>query len=117
MDDASMSWMIYAGVAVCFIGVIIYLAIHTIGLIRVLRSSDPVPISKISLAAWIVSFVGGFMGPLVILTSLLAIALGVVALLGDVSERSRICATHALAASLTIIFMTIGMLAFMIPAM
>ncbi len=117
MENNAVSWLLYAGVAVAFVGVLVYLAIHVVGLIRVIRSHDPVPISKLSLAAWIVSFAGGFMGPLVILMNLAALVMGVVALFRDVSERSKICAQTAVAAAVTILLMTLGMLAFIIPTL
>jgi hypothetical protein len=117
MTEQGMHWTFFVGMAIVFGGTMLYLLIHMVGLVRVLTCKDSEPPSGASLAAWIVSFIGGFTGPLIILASFLSVGIGLFALRGGPSARSKICIQNGMAASLTIILMTVGMLAFMLPTM
>ena len=117
MQEDKFSWGIYAGTGAAFVGVLVYLVVHIVGLVKLARSKDTEPISGLSIAAWVLSFVGGFMGPCVILASIGALIMGVMALRAEPSERTAICARNALAAGGTIIVMVLVMLAFILPSL
>jgi hypothetical protein len=115
MIEAPPSWPIYAATAVAILGSLLYLAMHLIGLVRMFRSVDNDPIAPISVAAWSISFLGGFTGPCVVPINLLALVLGGLALMGHPSERTRICAQTGIAAGLILLSMTLIMLALLLP--
>jgi cytochrome c biogenesis protein CcdA len=111
----TQSLAIIISVVISIIGVLIYLGLHIFGVIRLARSQDTEAISRLSIAAWVLSFVSGFMGPCVIPINLAAIVMAAVALRGNPTDRSRICAQTAIAVGVTIVLMTLGMVAALVP--
>jgi len=112
-----MNTGIFIAVGVCVLSAFIYLGIHIAGTIKLARSQDTEPISRLAIAAWAISFASGFMGPCVILFNVAAIVMGVMVLRADPTERSRLCARTAIAAGATITVMALLMLAIIIPSL
>ena len=91
---------------------LLFMATHAAGLYRFFTLKDDAPASKLAIAAWITSAVGGFMGPCVIVTNLAALVMGVMALRADPTPRTRLCAQTAILAGGIIVGMGVTMTAF-----
>ena len=112
--EATTPWEIYAASGSAFCFSLIWLVVNAIGLFQILRVKDKSePISKVALAAWIIAFAGGFTGPCVLLLSLVALIIGMVAMPRALDARSRIAARTAVVGSILIILMGVVMLIFL----
>jgi hypothetical protein len=116
MVETVTPWQIWTATGIAFVFTLFYIVTHAAGLIRLIRMKDSEPGSKLAGAAWIVSFVGGFTGPCVILASIAAIIMGLISLHGEVSEKTRLCAHTAILASSLIVAMTLTMVALILSA-
>ena len=85
-----------------------WLAVHAWGAFRLLKLKDQ-SASKKAMAAWGLSFVGGFMGPCVFFTSVIAFFLAMgerrKAKWGDASEATGVAAGTAMFSSVIIMVM------------
>ena len=115
MVEDPAQWPIFLSAGIALLGTLLYLAVHFSGLVRIGMSSDREPIHTMAIAAWSISFVGGFMGPCVAPVNLVSLLLGGLSLRGEPSERTRICAQTAIAAGLIIQLMIVGMVAALVP--
>ena len=102
------TWPIFAATAVAGICALMYLATHVVGIVAYVREKDG-SASGLSLAAWILSFASGCTGPGVILGNLVAVALGVLALRGAPSNKTRIAARTGITAGTIIVLMAVAM--------
>ena len=119
MEPSEQSIGIYVGIGIGIFGALVFLAIHVIGMILFIRASnnDTTPATKIAVAAWAVSGIGGLMGPCVMPMNFVALVLGVIALRGEPSEQTRVIAKTAIFAATTILLMTGAMIAVIIPSL
>ena len=117
MVESPPQWPVFLATGIALVGSLLYLALHVSGVVRLVMSKDPEPIDTQATVAWIISFVSGFMGPCVVPANLLAMGLGALALRGERSARTRICAQTAIVAAVAIQLMTLCMLVALAPFM
>ncbi len=114
IDLQQISIFLAAGTAICL--VFPWMAVHVWGLVKLMGMDDKGASGK-ALGAWALSFVGGFMGPCVILASLVAFFLAggeaKKAHWGDANEATAHVAKVARVSSAIILLMS-GLMIFFV---
>jgi len=105
---------VFAATGVAFLFTLGWLVVQIGSAVRFAKAESG-EVDRLALVAWGLSFAGGFTGPCVILLSLIALVVGVVALRrAPEAGRARIAAQGAVVASAVIVVMAVLMAAILL---